>query len=149
MKINFTKAEYKALIELLYMGDWVAHAFTDHGSDENKDYKQLTQKIYAMAKQMGCEKDIEYAKKFDEYFPTRHFEEQSGTREIIDDYDGESFWTGLIDRLSERDMCEKHQVQSKFNIAIEDRFETLDKIEPLWTQEFAEHGIERLQVLIK
>ena len=62
MKINFTKAEYKALIELLYMGDWVAHAFTNHNSDENKEYKQLTQKIYAIAKQMGCEKDIEYAK---------------------------------------------------------------------------------------
>ncbi len=149
MKINFTKAEYKALIELLYMGDWMANAFTISSDDEPKEYTGLIQKIYSFAKQMGYEEDIEYAKKYNQYFPTQKFELDSNVTKHIDNYENESFWTGLIDRLSERDVCKNHHVKSKFYLSTDIRFEALCESESIWGKEFSEYGLERLTVIKK
>lgn len=137
MKINFTKAEYKALIELLYMGDWMANAFTINSDDEPKEYTDLLQKVYSYAKQMGYEDDMEYAKEYDQYFPTHKFEPQSGVTEKIDKYDNESFWQNLIDRMSERDICNQHKIETIQALPIEKRFKALSEIEPIWENEFA------------
>jgi hypothetical protein len=149
MKINITKAEYKALIELLYMGDWMANAFTIYSNDEPKEYTDLIQKIYSYAKQMGHEEDIEYAKEYDQYFPTRKFEMDSNVTERRDNYDNESFWQNLIDRMSERDICKQYKVEALHELTIEERFKALGEIEPIWEKEFTDHGIDRLQVFKK
>lgn len=147
MKINFTKAEYKALIELLYLGDWMANAFTIYSNDEPKEYTDLIQKIYSYAKQMGHEEDIEYAKEYDQHFPTQKFEMDSNVTKHIDNYDNESFWTNLIDRLTDRDVCNKHQVGSTHELPDKDRYNVVNEIEISWSKEFEIHGINRIEVV--
>lgn len=147
MKINFTKAEYKALIELLYMGDWMANAFTINSDDEPKEYTDLIQKVYSYAKQMGYEDDMEYAKEYDQYFPTAKFELKSAAIEHIEKYDNESFWQNLIDRMSERDICKQYKVEALHELPSDERFKALDEVEPEWAKEFAKHGINRLNIV--
>jgi len=62
MKINFTKKEYRSLIDLLDIANWVINAHRTGIGEEPKEYADLIQKIYSFSKEMGCEDIIEFNK---------------------------------------------------------------------------------------
>lgn len=45
MKINFTKREYQALVEMLLLADWVMHAHEVDPNPATKPYKDLRKKV--------------------------------------------------------------------------------------------------------
>ena len=74
MKINFTKKEYRQLLDLVFVGHWIVTA-TDEGAVESP-YDAIQQKVFSFAKEMGCEDLVEYAKEFDKYFNTADLEDE-------------------------------------------------------------------------
>jgi len=51
MKINFTKKQYRSLIDLIHLGDMVVSGIrTD---DTVEEYEELREYIYSFSKQMG------------------------------------------------------------------------------------------------
>lgn len=101
MKINFTKKQFRNLLDLIYAGNWLINANKDKDEDE-EEYKDLIQYIYSFANKMDCEDLIEYDKEFKQYFETRELED-GPVREFIDEYDDDVFWLELSSRLAERD----------------------------------------------
>jgi len=85
MKINFTKKEYRNLIDIIYLGDTVLDGALD-GKVPDK-YVEIREKIYFFEKEFGYEDLIEYSKEFDGYFETGYYEETSGILDYIDKYD--------------------------------------------------------------
>ena len=81
MKIHFTKKEYRQLLDLVFLGDWVASV------DEEKPspYDALREKIYAHAKDFGFDDLIEYDKSEQKHFETAAFEDQ-GVMELLEYY---------------------------------------------------------------
>ena len=53
MKIEFSKAEYRTLLELLYLAEWMLTAHDDAPDPAKERHYLLCQKIYASAKAMG------------------------------------------------------------------------------------------------
>ncbi len=43
MKLNFSKKEYAALLEMLYMADWVLHAHSEEKGESTEEYRLLMQ----------------------------------------------------------------------------------------------------------
>lgn len=82
MKINFTKKEYRQLLDLVFIGDWVTSEPLDK---DTSPYDALREKIYSYAKEMDCEHLIEYDKNTDQHFETAEFED-SGVMKKLDDY---------------------------------------------------------------
>lgn len=82
MKINFSKKEYRQLLDLVFMGDWVASGMNEDGVSP---YDEIREKIYSYAKEMGCEELIEFDRTLGKHFETAQFEE-SGVMELIDNY---------------------------------------------------------------
>ncbi len=55
MKINFTKKEYRLLLSMLEIAEWVMTS-NDTGAEENpqtKPYKDVVQKLLSHSKEMG------------------------------------------------------------------------------------------------
>lgn len=93
MKIHFSKKEYRQLLELVFLGDWIVTAHQE--GKPVSPYDAIKNKIYSHAKDHGYENLVEYDKNTDEYFETmtltdsnlmrwidlynRHFEEQGGS----------------------------------------------------------------------
>jgi hypothetical protein len=50
MKINFTKKEYRLLLDMVEIAEWVLNAHKSDPSDEIKKYSDLYQKILSYAK---------------------------------------------------------------------------------------------------
>lgn len=82
MKIHFSKKEYRQLLDLVFLGDWVASAHLD---DTKSPYDEIRNKIYSHAKEFGFDDLIVHDKGEDEYFETALFEEQ-GVMNLIEEY---------------------------------------------------------------
>ncbi|MFA6599192.1 MAG: hypothetical protein WCS69_15830 [Ignavibacteriaceae bacterium] len=144
MEINFSKKEYVALLDMLEIAEWIMNSFKIEIDDENSVYQKLEQKIYSFAKKMGCEELIEYDDTLQEYFPTRELDDTSPAMEFINEYDNETFWDELIERLVERDL--EMQVGSKNykRMTIEEMFSKEAPIEEKYSLEFDKNGVKNL-----
>ena len=54
MKINITKKEYRLLLDILHLGEWMLTAHDQEEMPEKKKYQDLVQKFYSYAEEMGC-----------------------------------------------------------------------------------------------
>ncbi|NLB54671.1 MAG: hypothetical protein GX811_02700 [Lentisphaerae bacterium] len=143
MKINFTKREYKVLLEMMYLADWMIHA---HEPDRRKDsYRELEQKILSLASEFGYDDLVEYHEDFNEYFHTREFEDDT-IRDRIEDYDDATFWDELAYKLAERDVYRKHTEEELARMTREDRALLFFEKERSYTDEFITNGLERIKI---
>ena len=67
MQIELTKEQYRKLVELIHLGDWLANSCRT-GKQIIKEYKTIKQYIYSFAKDFGMEKWIEYDQNAKDYF---------------------------------------------------------------------------------
>lgn len=139
MKINFTKKQFKALMDLVYLGEWMANS-TEIGSGVNKEYKEIAQYIYSLSKDFGYDDTVEYETKYKEYFPTKEYEEEM--EPYIEEYDVETFWNEISIRLARRDV----QKMKNMFISHDDYIKKLFEVEDQYEKEFEKHGLARLVI---
>lgn len=134
MKINFTKKEYQALVEMLLTADWVIRSHEEEPRAETKPYDDLRKKVLSHFKEMGMEDAFEYVPDEDEYFETKDYEERARHMRFIDEYDELMFWDRLAAKLANRDLAAE---------------EALNAAGALEDEVFAENGIESVRVAAK
>ncbi|MBX3014156.1 MAG: hypothetical protein KF832_21725 [Caldilineaceae bacterium] len=147
MQIELTSDEYRRLIDILYLADWLLTAHKVGDDPRVAAYQQLVQKLYAYSQEMGLSHLIEYAVEFDQYFPTRDLEAGTPIHEFIDEYDDETFWDELTRRLAERDLLAQLGGWEKMQkLSTEERIRRLGQLEEHYAAEFARHGLENLRL---
>jgi len=147
MKIDFTGKEYRCLLDILIIADWVMNAHKVKDDPRTEAYRNLEQKIFAYAKDEGLENLIEYAPESKRYFPTREYDEDDQTRAFIEEFENDTFWTELIDRLVERDLIT--QVGGPENLSklsFENRIEKTIPLEGKYATEFETNGLDNLKI---
>ncbi len=147
MQIELTKDEYRQLVDILYLADWMLTARKVGDDPRVAGYHQLVQKLYARTQEMGLSHLIEYAEEFEQYFPTRDFEADTTIHEFINEYDDETFWDELTRRLAERDLLAQVGGREKLQkLSMEERIRKLGQSEEHYAAEFARHGIDHLRL---
>lgn len=147
MQIELTPDEYRLLLDTIYIADWVMHAHDDGEREETAEHRDLFQKIYAQADEAGCGELIVYDDELEGYFETELFEEESAAPELIEEYDEESFWSELANRLAWRDATREVGEVKLDAMSGEQRVELLTDLEEEWTAELEEFGLERFEVV--
>ncbi len=144
MKINFTKREYRILLEIIFLADWMLHA---HKADRTKDsYRDLEQKIMSSAGEFGCEDWVEYVEELDEYVLTTAFDEADTLRGCIEDYDEATFWNELISKLAARDILRRHSEEELAQMTGKERVTLYGKVEDSYADEFEINGLNRIKI---
>ena len=146
MKINFTNQEYAVLIEMLDIASWVISAHKNTDGPREKPYDDLRRKIFSLASDFGCDDKIVYSKELNDYFETPYFEMESPHRAFIEEYDHETFWCQLVDRLSMRDAVNEVGEDALWNGSTENRLALLDKYEAIWGAEFENNSLDNLAI---
>jgi hypothetical protein len=149
MKINFTKKEYQALVEMLLTADWVIRSHEDEPRAETKPYDALRKKVLSHYKEMGMEDAFEYDPDRDEYFETRDYEEQAPHMGYIDEYDERSFWSLLASKLASRDLAAEEALSAAGALDEERRSVRLFEIIERYEEVFAESGLDSVRVAAK
>jgi hypothetical protein len=89
---------------------------------------------------------VEYDPEMKKYFPTREYEETSSVMEAIVDYDNESFWETLMERLATRDLIQQDGKDKVMAMDFEARLVKTGTLRVRYEEEFDRHGVDRLVI---
>jgi len=152
MKINITKKQFLTLLKTVYLGNWLANAQRD-GSPEDphiEEYENISDFIFSLAPQFGFEKYMDHEDSDGErYFPTGLFEDETGVDKLHEEYDEETFWDELSERLGERDFFRKYVKEEIKNMSREEFFAKQYECEDIVDEELVKNGIENLEIIKK
>lgn len=99
MQINLTSKEFRRLLDMVYIGNWILNSI--RGEDRFADYDNLESKLFGLCK--GTKMDILAEDWNDTVIPSKAYEE-GGIHEVIAFYEDNVFYQILAEELSRRDM---------------------------------------------
>ena len=132
MKIEFTPKQFRRLLDLVYIGNWILNS--TRGSDRIPDYDELESYVFSKCKDFKM--DTLYEDAGTEIIPSQAFSE-GGIHEAIMDYEDTVFFEILAEELAHRDM---------YNMGAFTDVEELAARINAYIAEFEENGISNILV---
>jgi hypothetical protein len=146
VNLNLSTEELRDLIIMTYMAEWVMDAYKTEADPRTARFKELEQKLLKLALEAGLNDLVMYDEDLKMHFPTRLMEDGTA-REFIDEYNNETFWDELANRLATRDFVKRYgSPEAAWNLPVERRFIELGEIEARYVDEFVDHGLERIKI---
>ncbi len=99
MEIQLTKKEFRRLLDMVYIGNWILNS--TRGDDRFADYDALENKLFGLCHGQGMESLVNTVD--GEHYPSRAYEE-GGIQQVIAYYEDTVFYEILAEELSRRDM---------------------------------------------
>ena len=131
MHIELTTKEFRRLLDLVYIGNWVLNS--TRGDDRFQDYDHVESKLFGLCQGTGMQALVEKWEGLD--IPSRAFSE-GGIHEAIAYYEDAVFYEILAEELSRRDMDYADITQENYD-------EIIGRMER-YMEEFRISGVDRL-----
>jgi len=140
VKFDLTQAEYRELVRLAYLGEWLINA--PHDPEHEDEAASLAfQRLLAQGRALPeIDQDAETSEFFVKANITDGFYDDH-----ISDYDDHVFWDELTERLAARDLAAQRHVNPE-TIDREEDLAFLRPIEDKYRAEFEHYGMERLEI---
>ena len=100
MKIDLSRKEFRRLLDMIYIGNWVLNS--TRGADRFEDYDEVESKLFGLCRSVGMEALVDVWEGTD--VPSRAFAD-GGIHEAIMDYEDTVFFEILAEELARRDMA--------------------------------------------
>lgn len=127
------------LAKMIHVADWIMTQ--DEGDeDEDSEIGSLISVLNKSFYESGLKELVEYDEELKDWFLSEEYEEE--IVEIVEDYDEETFWSSLAEKLAERDLEDGGIQLDKMDE--DERYEKLEEAAEKYYDEFDEKGIDRL-----
>ena len=133
MKLELTNKQFRRLLDMAYIGNWIFNA--TRGDDRFKDYDEVESLLFAKAREEGMPTLAEDWN--GEVVPSRAFVE-GGIHEAIMEYENNVFFDILAEDLARRDMEDVPIDESNY--------EELNRRIDAYIAEFDQHGTDNILV---
>ena len=133
MKLELTTKQFRRLLDMAYIGNWILNS--TRGDDRFKDYDDVESLLFAKAREEGMGVLAEDWK--GEVVPSRAFAE-GGIHEAIMEYENNVFFDILAEDLARRDMEDASIDQNNY--------EELSSRIDAYIAEFEQHGTDNILV---
>ena len=133
MNVELTEKEFRRLLDMVSIGNWVLNSCRD--DDRFEDYDLLEEKLFSLCPEHGMRTLVQRWRGHS--YPSRAFEE-GGIHEAIADYEDAVFYDILAEELARRDMDAEQLPQS-------DTEELARRIDEYY-EEFEKNGIDNVKV---
>lgn len=133
MKIELTDKEFRRLLDMVYVGNWILNSA--RGDDRFADYDQVESKLFGLCKNGPLASLTEVWEGAD--VPSKAFSE-GGIHEAIMDYEDTVFFEILAEELARRDMDYQPISQENYD-------ELVSRMDD-YINEFEAHGTDNILV---
>ena len=133
MNIELSDKEFRRLLDMVYIGNWILNS--TRGDDRFEDYDLLQEKLFALCGEHGMRTLMQRWQ--GHIFPSRAFEE-GGIHEAIADYEDAVFFNILAEELARRDLGLEDTDPEDFT-------ELSDRMEE-YLAEFDRNGLEAIHM---
>ena len=144
ISINFTPEQYKNLLKLACLGEWMTNSYKTE--DENTTFEEVQEILFRNAERFGLEELVVIDE--DGSYPSALLEDDEELRETIDAYDTDNQWDGLIEMLAEKISVNHYGEEKLKELPVFTRFFAESVVEELISQEFQENGIDNLNLAV-
>lgn len=133
MELHLTEKQYRRLLDLVYIGNWVLNS--TRGEDRIRDYDQVESVVFSHCLDHGMAALVEL---YDgEAIPSRAFAE-GGIHEAIMAYEDVTFFEILAEELALRDLDAERATVENYD-------EVMERMEQ-YMGEFEAHGTDHISV---
>ena len=125
MNIELSDKEFRRLLDLVYIGNWILNS--GRGTDRFEDYDLLQEKLFALSPRAGMRSLAESWQ--GHVFPSKAYEE-GGIHEAIADYEDAVFFDILAEELARRDLgLEDHEPEdyTELNARMDEYLDEFDR----------------------
>ena len=133
MQIDLSKKEFRRLLDMVYIGNWILNS--TRGDDRFADYDDLESKLFALCREQGMGSLVERYEGTD--VPSRAFSD-GGIHEAIMAYEDNTFFEILAQELALRDMDDPPITPENYD-------EVMARMET-YLGEFEQHGTDNITV---
>ena len=133
MKIELTKKEFRRLLDMVYIGNWILNS--TRGNDRFADYDNVESKLFALCRDHGMEELVDTWEGAE--VPSKKFSD-GGIHEAIMDYEDTVFFEILAEELARRDM--------EYCPVSKDNYDELVARMDEYIAEFEAHGTDNVVV---
>ena len=133
MKIDLTEKQFRRLLDLVYVGNWVMNS--TRGDDRIREYDDVESTVFANCLSHGMVPLVEAYQ--GELIPSRAFAE-GGIHEAIEQYEDTIFYELLAEELALRDLDGQPLTRENYS-ALMDRIDA-------YLSEFDRHGTDNISV---
>lgn len=145
MNITLTQDEYKLLMDMVAISDWILNAHATHPDDGHPEYEALKWKIFSYANSEGLGARIEHEPETLEYYETMDYERYI-EEHYIRSYDEKLFWDQLTEQLGERDLVNLLGHEHVKTLNPIERLRQIDELKERYIKEFAQNGLANLKL---
>lgn len=133
MNIELTDKEFRRLLDMVYIGNWILNSA--RGNDRFEDYDNLQEKLFSLCPQNGMRSLAECWQ--GHIFPSKAYED-GGIHEAIADYEDAVFYNILAEELARRDLGLEDSDPENFD-------ELTERMES-YLDEFEKNGLDTVNV---
>ena len=133
MELHLTEKQYRRLLDLVYIGNWVLNS--TRGDDRIRDYDKVESLVFSHCLDHGMAPLVELYN--GELIPSKAFAE-GGIHEAIMAYEDVTFFEILAEELALRDMDGEPLTRENYG-------ELMERIDA-YLSEFDEHGTDNISV---
>ena len=133
MQLELSKKEFRRLLDMVYIGNWILNSA--RGDDRFEDYDDLEEKLFSLCAQQGMGALSQVWE--GHIYPSRAYEE-GGIHEAIADYEDAVFYQILAEELARRDLGLEDSDPEDFTELTERMEDYLD--------EFEKNGLDDISV---
>ncbi len=144
IELKLTKRQYKALLDLVYLGDWMVNGIR---VEPLAPYEDAAQQVYALADKADCGDLAGYDAGLKKHVVFDEAQPGSRLAEFKAAYDEETFWQELVERLSDRDLEREHGADALAKMSKDELVSLQIASEDAWDAEFRERGIDNLELV--
>ena len=133
MKIELTRQQFRYLLDLVYIGNWVINSTREN--DRIKEYDQVEALVFSHCLQQKMSKLVELYQ--GELIPSRAFAD-GGIHDAIEHYEDIVFYEILAEEMALRDMDGEPVTKENYSTLME-RIDT-------YLSEFDAHGTDHISI---
>ena len=125
MNIDLSDREFRYLLDLVYIGNWILNS--TRGDDRFEDYDRLQEKLFSQCPAHGMRSLVQFWR--GRLYPSRAYEE-GGIHEAIADYEDAVFFNILAEELARRDLgLEDHEPEdyTELNARMDEYLDEFDR----------------------
>jgi len=144
MNIELSQEEYELLVEMIFTADYVYNAYLNEQDQEREKYHTLQQKIMSFAKQFNKESLVERDDECNQLIPSKDYYENSTSVHFIEDFEINTFWEQLIDRLAIRDLFNQYGEDTVMQMDEKEFFLKRSQFREKYEEEFEKNGLQNI-----
>lgn len=133
MNIELTEKEFRRLLDMVYIGNWILNS--TRGDDRFEDYDMMQEKLFSLCPGSGMRSLVQTW--HGRIYPSKAYED-GGIHEAIADYEDAVFYNILAEELARRDLGLEDRDPEDFGELAERMDEYLD--------EFEKNGLDTISI---